>query len=191
MVSQPCINLSNNFCRVICNYTNAKFTLMLGMLVKNCRRWHFKHFSYFAQKIGFDISCRLSPICMKYQSLFSGQNKNKRAKMALYRSPDYQTSFESIGLLLQMKKFNIDFQDGSHLGFPNRMTLATSDLQVTSILPFESIGLLVQDKKVQNRFWTWLLGWPSWSDQNDFSYFWSTSHSDTSYQVSSQLAFLS
>ena len=37
-------------------------------------------------------------------------------------------------------------------------------------------------KKVQNRFSTWLLGWRSWiSDQNDFSYFLSTSHPDTSY----------
>ena len=33
---------------------------------------------YLFQKIGFDISCKLSPlemICMKYQSLFSWQNK--------------------------------------------------------------------------------------------------------------------
>ena len=62
--------------------------------------------------------------------------KNKRAKMALYRSPDYQTSFESIGLLVQ-EKFNIDFQEGSHLGFPIRMILATFDLQVISILPIK------------------------------------------------------
>ena len=27
--------------------------------------------------------------------------------MALYRSPDYQTGFKSIGLLVQEKKFNI------------------------------------------------------------------------------------
>ena len=49
---------------------------------------------------------------------------NKRAKMALYCSPDYQTSFESVGLSVQEKKFNIDFQDGSHLGFPIRIILA-------------------------------------------------------------------
>ena len=66
---------------------------------------------------------------------------NKRAKIALYRSPDYQTSFKSIGLSVQEKKFNIDFQDGSHLGFLIRMILATFDLQVTSVLrSFESIG---------------------------------------------------
>ena len=49
--------------------------------------------------------------------------------MVLYRSPDYQTSFKSTGLSVQEKKFNIDFQDGDHLGFPIRMTLATFDLQ--------------------------------------------------------------
>ena len=54
--------------------------------------------------------------------------------MALHRSPDYQTSFKSIGLLVQEKKFSIYFQDGSNLGFPIRMILArTFDLQVILI----------------------------------------------------------
>ena len=44
--------------------------------------------------------------------------------MALYRSPDYQTSFESIDPSVQEKKFKIDLQDGGHLGFPIRMILA-------------------------------------------------------------------
>ena len=48
--------------------------------------------------------------------------------MALYCLPDNQTSFESIGLLVQEKKFNIDFQDGGHLGFPIRMIFAVFDL---------------------------------------------------------------
>ena len=57
--------------------------------------------------------------------MFLNRNeKNKRAKMALYRSPDYQTSFKSIGLSVQEKKFNIDFQDGGHPGFPIRMVIA-------------------------------------------------------------------
>ena len=51
--------------------------------------------------------------------------------MALYRSTDYQTSFESIGLSVQETKFNIDFQDS---GFPIRMVLATFDLQFTLVL---------------------------------------------------------
>ena len=67
--------------------------------------------------------------------------------MALYCSPDYQTN-------LSQKKFNIDFQDSGHLGFPIRIILATADLQVTSILPvkFESIALLVQEKKFKTYF---------------------------------------
>ena len=56
--------------------------------------------------------------------------------MVLYRSSDYQTSFESVGLLVQ--KFNIDFQDVGHLGFPIVTILATFDLQVTLILPMKS-----------------------------------------------------
>ena len=48
--------------------------------------------------------------------------------MALYRSPDYHASFKSNGLLVQEKKFNIDFQDGGHLGFPIRTILASFDL---------------------------------------------------------------
>ena len=58
--------------------------------------------------------------------------------MALYRSPDYQSSFQSVGLLLQEKKFNIGFQHGGHgghLGFPIGKILATFDLQITLILP--------------------------------------------------------
>ena len=35
-----------------------------------------KYFSYFSQKIGIDISCKLSPFCMKCQSFFSGKSKN-------------------------------------------------------------------------------------------------------------------
>ena len=34
-----------------------------------------KYFSYFSKKTGFDISCKLSPICMKCQILFPAKNK--------------------------------------------------------------------------------------------------------------------
>ena len=55
---------------------------------------------------------------------------------------------------VQEKKFNINFQDGCHLGFPIRMILATFDPQVTLILAmkFWSIGCLVQKKKFQIDF---------------------------------------
>ena len=43
--------------------------------------------------------------------------------------------------------------------------------------------------EAKNRFSRWRPWRPSWiSDRNDFSYFWSTSHPNASYQVSSQLA---
>ena len=71
-------------------------------------------------------------------------------------------------------KYNKHKQDGSHLGFPIRMILATVDLQVTWILPmnFESIALLVQEKKVQNRFSSWT-PWPKFgiSYRNNLSNF--------------------
>ena len=63
-------------------------------------------------------------------------------------------------------KYNKHKQDGSHLGFPIRMILATVDLQVTSILPmnFESIALSVQDKKFKTDFqdghYSFNLGFP-------------------------------
>ena len=51
-------------------------------------------------------------------------------------------------------KYNKHKQDGSHLGFPIRMILATVDLQVTSILPmnFKSTALSVQEKKFKTDF---------------------------------------
>ena len=53
---------------------------------------------------------------------------------------------------------------------------------------FKSIRLSVQDQEHKIDFWRWP---PPWKfDWNDVSYFWSTSHSDASYEVSSQLAFL-
>ena len=72
-------------------------------------------------------------------------------------------------------KYNKHKQDGSHLGFPIRMILATVDLQVTSILSmnFES----VQEKKFKTRFSRWppqpQFGIPY---RNDLSYFSFTSH---------------
>ena len=64
---------------------------------------------------------------------------NKRAKMGFYRSPDYQASFKSLGLLIQ-GKFNIEFQDedyGGHLGFSIGRFLVILNLHVTSLLPMK------------------------------------------------------
>ena len=48
-------------------------------------------------------------------------------------------------------KYNKHKQDGSYLGFPIRMNLATVDLQV-SPMNFESIALSVQEKKLKTDF---------------------------------------
>ena len=49
----------------------------------------------------------------------------KWAKMVLYCSFNYQTSFASVALSVQEKKFNIDFQDSCYFGFPIRTISAT------------------------------------------------------------------
>ena len=43
--------------------------------------------SFLSQKVGFDISCKLSPlktVCMKYQSLYSGKNKKGNKFQSLF-----------------------------------------------------------------------------------------------------------
>ena len=88
-------------------------------------------------------------------------------------------------------KYNKHKQDGSHLGFPIRMILATVDLQVTSIRPmnFESIALSVQEKKFKTDFqdghYSRNLGFPIATIELFLIY----KSPDASYQVSSQLAF--
>ena len=58
----------------------------------------------------------------------------KRDKIGMYRSSDYQTNFEPIGLSVQIRKLNKDFQQDICLGFSIRNILAIFDLKVTSIL---------------------------------------------------------
>ena len=104
-------------------------------------------------------------------------------------------SYEVWSLSVQEKKLNIDFQDGGHgghLGFLIRTILAIFDLQVTLMLPtkFRVKWLLGLGEEAKNRFSIWPPWRPSWIyDRHDFSYFWSTSHPNASYQVSSQLVF--
>ena len=76
---------------------------------------------------------------------------------------------------------------GGHHWFPIGTILTVFDLQVL-ILPikFRVSWPFGSGDEVQNRFSRWR---PFWiSDPNDFSYFWSTSHPDASYHVSSQFA---
>ena len=86
--------------------------------------------------------------------------------MALYHSPDYQTNLTQLAFQFE-KKFNIDFQDGSHLRFLIRAIFASFDLQVTFILLMKFPVNCPSGQKVQ----TWLLEQPSWIfNQNGFSY---------------------
>ena len=81
----------------------------------------------------------------------------------------------------------IDFQDGchgGHLGYPIGTILAIFDLQVTPMSPMK-FGVnwpFGAGEEAKYRFSRWRPWWPSGiSDQNDFSYIWSTSHPDASY----------
>ena len=121
-------------------------------------------------------------------------NQNDFSFFLIYKSPRYSlSSFQSIGLSVQEKTSKIDFQDGdcsSHIGFPIRTILAISDLQVSQIFPtkFQVDWHFGSAKDVQNGFSRWRLWRPSWiSNSNNFSYFGSENHSDTSNQVSSLL----
>ena len=71
------------------------------------------------------------------------------------------------------------------LGFLIWTFLAIFDLQVTLMLPTESQAnwLFSSEEEVKTGFQDGLGG-----QRNNFSYFWSTSHPDTFYRVSSQLA---
>ena len=77
------------------------------------------------------------------------------------------------------------------LNFWSEQFLTIFNLQVILIIPIKfRVNWSFYSGEVQNRFSRWRLWWPYWiSDQNNFSYFWSTSHPDTSYQVSNGLAF--
>ena len=75
-----------------------------------------------------------------------------------------------------------------HLGFLIAKILAIFDLQVIPMLPikFWVNWPFGSGEEAKNWFSRW---WPPWiSNRNNFSYFWSTSHPDAFYQVSSQLA---
>ena len=89
-------------------------------------------------------------------------------------------------------KYNKHKQNGSHLGFPNRMILATVDLQVTLILPmnFESIAISFQGKSSKQIFKMGAMAaiWDFLSQRFEV-FFLSRNHPDASYQVSSQLVF--
>ena len=136
--------------------------------------------------------------------------RNNFSYFFIYKSHRYfLPSFGSVGNSVQ-EKFNIDFKDGGHLGFPINTILTIFDLpglkssgifgsgEVQNRLrwrPCRSSSISSQiffgsGGEVQNRFSRWQPWQLSWiSDRNNFNYFGSTSCPDTSYQASSQLGF--
>ena len=85
---------------------------------------------------------RFSTWLLGLQSWISYQNDFSYLLSVSHPDTCYQDSlesvFKSVGLLVQEKKFKLDFQDGhcgGHLGFQTEWILAIFDLQVTMILP--------------------------------------------------------
>ena len=82
-----------------------------------------------------------------------------------------------MGLSLQEKKFEIDFQDGNcggYLVFLIGTILAIFDLQVTLMIltKFQGNWSFGSAEEAKNRFSRWLPWWPSWiSDPNNLNYF--------------------
>ena len=120
-------------------------------------------------------------------------NRNDFSHFLSISHPDasYQVSSQlAFGFRRRSKKKRFSrWPPWGHLGFPISTILAIFDLQVTLMLPtkFGVNWPFSSGDEVKNRFSRWQ---PSWiSDQNDFSYFWSTSHPDALYQVWSQLGF--
>ena len=94
--------------------------------------------------------------------------------MALYCSPDYQTSLCQLAFRFTRESSILIFKMVAILDIQSERFSLLLIYKTPRYFQkqFESTSLLVQEKKVQNRFSTWLLGRPSWiSDQNDFSYF--------------------
>ena len=74
--------------------------------------------------------------------------------MALYPSPDYQTSFESVGFWVQMKKPNIDFRIAAILDFQSDRFYLLFDLHVTLIfqMTFRAIWPICSEEKFKIDF---------------------------------------
>ena len=126
-------------------------------------------------------------------------DRNNLSHVLFYQSPlCFLSRIEPIGLSIH-QKWEIDFQDGHHgryLGFPIRKILFIYlfiylfYLQVTPMLPtkFRQLAFWFGRRNEKQIF---KMRPFCISDRNYFSHFWSTSHPDASYQVSSLLAFCS
>ena len=68
---------------------NVTFTTVLANSADNKLKYFF---SYFSQKTGFDISCKLSlleTVCMKCQTLFPGKKKKKKKNSSMLSAKNF------------------------------------------------------------------------------------------------------
>ena len=115
-------------------------------------------------------------------------SKNNVALAHLYNEGKWCSKFgwvptSGLGALEEIT-WQTDERMQSH-AFPNETILAIFHLQVTLMTPtkFKVNWPLGSGEEAKN----WFSRWPLW--RRDFSYFWSTSHPNASYQVLDQLAF--
>ena len=126
----------------------------------------------------------------------SGEEAKNRFSRWLPWRPSWISYQNNFNYFLSISHPNASYHVWSQLafgfrrksGFPIGKILAIFDLQVTPMVPSKfGLNWPFGSEDAKNRFSRWR---PSWiSDWHDFSYFWSSSHPDASYQVLSQLAF--
>ena len=81
---------SSSALRLFYMQSMSSLALIITLLWANSADNKVVKFSYFSQKTGSDISCKLSPmetICRKCQILFPGQNKKNNSKCPLLKNP--------------------------------------------------------------------------------------------------------
>ena len=124
------------------------------------------------------------------------QEEKRKISNLIYPSPWSDLSlFNTIGLLFKERSENrfSRLRPRRPSWIPDQNDLAIFDLQVTPMPPtkFQVSWPFGSGEEAKNKFSRGPPRRSSWiSDRNDFCYFWSTSHPDTTYQVSSQPAFL-
>ena len=140
----------------------------------------WNNFSYFWSTHQPDASYQVSS-----QLALSWKNRFSRWRPAWISDWNNFSYFDLHVTLMLPTKFQVNWPC---LGYPIGTIFAIFDLQVTAMLPTKfQVNWPLGSGEAKNRFSRWR---PSCiSDQNNFSYFLSTSHPDASYQISSQLAY--
>ena len=107
------------------------------------------------------------------QNIHGKIKTNKRAKMALYRSPDYQINWP-FGSGEELQKYISKIAAMAPSWISDWKDFSFFYLQVTLMLPtkFGVSWPFISGEEAKNRFLRWQPWRPSWtSNQNEFSYF--------------------